>query len=59
MLVNFQKLEYRMIVKIHFLHSHLDFFRLNLGAMSEEQGERFHQDIKTMEQGTRDDGTIQ
>jgi hypothetical protein len=27
----------------------LDFFPENLGALSEEQGERFHQDIKKME----------
>jgi hypothetical protein len=26
----------------------LDFFPENLGAVSEEQGERFHQDIKEM-----------
>ena len=38
-----------MSVKVHYLHSHLDFFSANLGHMSEEQGERFHQDIKTME----------
>ena len=38
-----------MSVKVHFLHSHLDYFPENLGAMSEEQGERFHQDLKTME----------
>jgi len=38
-----------MSVKVHFLHSHLDYFPENLGAMSEEQGEHFHQDIKTME----------
>lgn len=37
-------------LKIHFLHSHLDFFPQNLGAVSDEQGERFHQDIITMEQ---------
>lgn len=40
----------RMSIKLHFLHSHLDFFPANLGAVSEEQGERFHQDIKDMEQ---------
>lgn len=39
-----------MSLKIHFLHSHLDFFPENLGAVSDEQGERFHQDIATMEQ---------
>ena len=39
----------RMSLKIHFLHSHLDFFPANLGAISDEQGERFHQDIQAME----------
>ncbi|GFS60199.1 uncharacterized protein TNCV_2827061 [Trichonephila clavipes] len=38
-----------MSVKVHFLHSHLDYFPENLGAVSEEQGECFHQDIKEME----------
>ncbi|XP_068201934.1 uncharacterized protein [Palaemon carinicauda] len=46
---NFRKLGCRMSLKIHFLHSHLDFFPENLGDVSEEQGERFHQDIATME----------
>jgi hypothetical protein len=32
------------------LASHLDYFPENLGAVSEEQGEIFHQDIKEMEQ---------
>ncbi|KRX78455.1 putative ATP-dependent RNA helicase DDX23 [Trichinella sp. T6] len=32
-------------LKLHFLHSHLDFFPQNLGDVSEEQGERFHHDI--------------
>ena len=31
-----------MSIKVHFLHSHLDYFPENLGAFSEEQGERFH-----------------
>ena len=39
----------RMSLKIHFLHSHLDFFPANLGAVSDEQDERFHQDIQAME----------
>jgi hypothetical protein len=38
-----------MSLKIHFLHSHLDFFPDNLGAVSDEHGERFHQDIAKME----------
>lgn len=39
----------RMSLKLHFLHSHLDFFPTNLGDVSDEMGERFHQDIKSME----------
>jgi hypothetical protein len=33
-----------MSVKLHFLHSHLDFFPENMGAISNEHGKRFHQD---------------
>lgn len=49
MLANFKSLGCNMSVKLHFLHNHIEYFPKNLGAMSEEQGERFHQDIKTME----------
>ncbi|GBL86007.1 hypothetical protein AVEN_89067-1 [Araneus ventricosus] len=38
-----------MSLKVHFLDSHLDYFPETLGAVSEEQGERFHEDIKEME----------
>ncbi|GBL96669.1 hypothetical protein AVEN_207826-1 [Araneus ventricosus] len=46
---NFKILGCSMRLKVHFLDSHLDYFPENLGAVSEEQGERFHQDIKEME----------
>jgi len=49
LLTNFQAQGCNMSLKIHFLHSHLDFFPTNLGAVSDEHGERFHQDIKEME----------
>ena len=39
----------RMSLKIHFLHSHLDFFPANLGAINNEQGEIFLYDIQAME----------
>lgn len=39
-----------MNFKIHYLHSHLEFFQVNLGDFREKQGERFHQNIKIMEQ---------
>ena len=38
-----------MSLKIHFLHSHVNFFPPNLGAVSDEHGERFHLDITKME----------
>ena len=50
MLQNFQVLGPRMSIKLHYLFSHLDYFPGNLGDVSEEQGERFHQDIRTMEE---------
>ena len=47
---DFHKLGCNMSVKVYFLHSHLEYFPENLGALSEEQGESFHQDIKIMEE---------
>ena len=35
--------------KMHYLFSHMDRFPEKLGSMSDEQGERFHQDLKEME----------
>ena len=37
-------------IKMHFLHSHLDNCSKNCGEISDEQGEKFHQDIKLMEE---------
>ena len=48
-LTNFQTLGAKMSIKLHLLFSHLGRFPDNLGGVSEEQGERFHQAIKTME----------
>ena len=48
LLKNFQKLGARMSVKMHFLQSLLDYFPQNCGDVSEEQGGRFHQDIRVM-----------
>ena len=49
LLQSYQKLDCNMSLKIHFLHSHLEFFPENCGAVSDEHGERFHQDISSME----------
>lgn len=45
----YKKMNCNMSLKIHFLHSHLDFFPANMGDVSDEQGERFHQEILSME----------
>ena len=49
LLLSLRGLWCRMSIKLHYLHSHLDKFPDNPGDVSEEQGERFHQDIKVME----------
>ena len=50
MLEKFKKLNVHMSIKIHFLFSHLDRFPENLVVVSDEQGERFSQDIKVIKQ---------
>ena len=42
LLKSYEDMGCRMSLKIHFLHSHLNFFQPNLGAVSNEHGERFH-----------------
>ncbi|QQP37347.1 Uncharacterized protein FKW44_017579 [Caligus rogercresseyi] len=37
-------------IKMHFLFSHMEKFPENHGAMSDEQGERFHQDMRQIEE---------
>jgi len=48
-LQSYQKLRCNMSLKIHFLHSHLDFSPENCGSVGDEHGERFHQDISSVE----------
>ena len=53
LLKSLQDIGANMNIKVHFLHSHLDKFPDNCSNMSDEQGERFHQDIKTTEEHDR------
>ena len=39
-----------MSIKVHFLFNHLENFPDNLGDVTDKQGERFHQDMKIMEE---------
>ena len=45
---SYEEMGCRMSLKIHFFHSHPNFFPPNLGAVRYEYGERFHQDITKM-----------
>jgi len=49
MLDKFKLLGCKKSLKLDFLASHLDYFSPNLGAVSEEQAERFYQDLKDVE----------
>lgn len=48
MLRSFRFLGVRMSIKTHFLKSHFYYFPENCGNYRDEQGERFHQDIRTI-----------
>ena len=47
---NFQEMKVNMSLKIHMMHSHLDFSLENMGAVSDEHCERFHQDIAAIKE---------
>ncbi|KAJ4451707.1 hypothetical protein ANN_03177 [Periplaneta americana] len=49
MMDKFKVLGYNMYPKLHFLMDHIDYFPENLGVLSEEQGERLHQNLKEVE----------
>jgi hypothetical protein len=49
LLMAYKPMGCNMSLKVHFLGSHLDLFPENLGAVSDEHGERFHQDIYNIE----------
>ena len=49
LLTSYKAVGCNMSLQIHFLESHLDFFPGNLGEVSDENGERFHQVIMAME----------
>ena len=42
LLKSYEDMGCRMSLKIHFLHSHLNLFSSNFGAVSDEHGKRFH-----------------
>ena len=49
-LSKFKDLAVKMRIKVYYSFGHLDCFSTNFGDQSKEHGERFHQDIKVMEE---------
>jgi len=49
LLTSYKAMGCNMSLKIHVQESHLEFFVENLGEVSDEHGERFHQDIMAMD----------
>ena len=47
---SYEKMGCRMSLKLYVLHSHIDEFKDNIGDYSEEQGEKFYQDVKSFEE---------
>ena len=56
---SYQRLGANMSIKVHFLLNHLDRFPANCGNVSDEQGERFHQDIQKWKLDIKEDGTLE
>jgi len=48
-LQSYRSMGCHMSFKVHFLDYHLDLFPENLGAVSDKHGERFHQEVSTVE----------
>ena len=46
---SFRKMGCNVSVKLHLLHLHLELFVSNMVAVTDEHGERFHQEICSME----------
>ena len=49
LLKSYKEMGCRMFVKLHTMHSHLVFFKSNMGNYSDEHGESFHQDVMEFE----------
>lgn len=47
---SFNTIGVKMSLKIHFLHRHLDVFERQIPTESDEQGERFNQTCRSMEE---------
>ena len=56
LLAAYEEMGFGMFLKMHFHHLHLEFFTENLGAVSDKQGERFHQDVQAMKEGIKEFG---
>ena len=58
MLQNFQEIKVNMSLKIHMMHSYLDFIQENMGAVSDEYNERFYEDVATIKERFKGKGSV-
>jgi len=58
LLTSYKAMGCNMSLKIHFLESHLDFSPENLSKVSDEHGERYHQDTEKQYQGSWTSGML-
>ena len=56
MLTAYEAQKCKMSPKLHFLYLHLEYFTQSFGAYRGKQGERFHQNLRTM--GKRYQGIV-
>ena len=59
LITSYQKMRCRMLIKLHFLHCHLDFFQENLGDFSEDMVRDFTKISNQWKDGIRAAGTVQ
>ena len=59
LITSYQKMRCRLLIKLHFLHCHLDFFQENLGDFSEDMVRDFTKISNQWKDGSRAAGTVQ
>ena len=54
MLQTYKEMGARILLTMHFLHSHFEFFPENNDDVSDEHGEKFHQDFKLLKKDIKE-----
>ena len=54
MLQTYKEISARISLTMHFLHSHFEFFSENDDDVSDQHGEKFHQDFKLLKKDVKE-----